>query len=104
MAILPPRNYPDDWSTPLSTPTVCEVVFGKQVGVDYTIREAITPISHDEIKRRLAHEIAGALIGKNLIEFTKLQDPKSYGTIYRARLIVMPREKVEFMRKEKLIP
>lgn len=101
MAIPSPRNYPDDWQ---SIPVITDVIVGKHVGVDYAIREAMSPIPRDEIKRRLSQILAGALVEKNLIEFTMLNDPTSYGIIYRARLIVMPREKVEFMRKEKLIP
>lgn len=52
----------------------------------------------DEIRSRLIHQIADAILQKGFAEFTQSKDPQSYATIVRARCFLAPREQVKILR------
>ena len=60
-------------------------------------------ITENEIKQRLAHQIAEAIIQQKLVEFTKSEDILSGTALFRARAFVLPDNQVKTLRLEKLI-
>lgn len=64
----------------------------------YNDLQIMTDSVKDEIRNRLIHQIADAILQKGFAEFTQSKDPVSYATIVRARCFLAPREQVKILR------
>ena len=101
-------NYSNPWgSDPFNQlPVVKEVAVGNLLTASIVMNDELhkTRIPKDEIKKRLAFKIAEGLLEEGLISFTKLENAVEGTTSFYARAILMPRERIEYMRTAKDIP
>lgn len=67
------------------------------------IREFKTQIEFEDfIKNQLAKDLANHLIKNKLVSFTKQENPMDYSRTYRARVCLVPSEKIQLLRKPAL--
>jgi len=81
-------------------------LIGKALVCQWELRDYDTigrTMTENEIKQRLAHKIAEAMIELKLVEFTKSEDILSGTASFRARAFVLPDNQVKTLRLEKLI-
>lgn len=50
------------------------------------------------IKNRLASELTKFILEQNLVEFTQMLDPVTFGTKIRARVYLTPNEQIKIVR------
>jgi hypothetical protein len=52
----------------------------------------------EHLKQTLAIDLAKGMMHEGLISYTKMNDPKSFETIYLARCFAVPDDKVQLLR------
>lgn len=87
-------------------PIVQEVAVGNLITANIVMSDELhrTRIPKDEIKKRLAFQVAEKMIENGLISFTKSENYIEGTTSFYARAILMPQERIEYMRRAKDIP
>ena len=60
--------------------------------------DAIDAVGKDEIKQKLALQLAGELLSGKFIEFTQMKDRFNFDTIVKARVYVVPDNQVKILR------
>lgn len=79
-----------------------------QLNVNYGEYLLRKDVNEDEYKNHIKQELMKSLVQEmmklNLIEFTAQEDLNRLGKIYRARLVAIPSEVIQRLRKERKIP
>ena len=98
-------NYntsPFDKFDPLET--YDHVIQGKMIVARYTQPEPIamnateSAAFKDRVKQTLALDLAKGMMHEGLISYTRMDDPKSFETIYLARCFAVPDDRVQILR------
>lgn len=73
---------------------------GKLITASFIIDEMVLEhVPKDEIKRRLANELAQGMIENNLLEFTSMRDPSSHNIRIHVRCYLTPDSQVKIIRE-----
>lgn len=86
--------------------TYDHLIQGKMIVARYTQRESVGVVMNaieaaafkDHVKQTLALNLAESMIQEGLISYTKMDDPKSFETIYLARCFAVPDDRVQILR------
>lgn len=98
-------NYntsPYDRFDPLET--YDHVIRGKMIVARYTQRELVAMNAVEaaafktHVKEALAIDLAKGMMHEGLISYTKMDDAKSFETIYLARCFAVPDDKIQILR------
>jgi hypothetical protein len=97
----------DPWSVPISINSHEYAIKGNMIKYQMTIGEyelmKIDPKTFEvEIKQRLMYGIIDEIMKTRSVEFTKMFDPLSGNTYFRARLFAVPDDQIRILRVSQL--